>query len=62
MQIDMIPEIPTNTYIIRDIKDIVPNMVSTKLKSNNPINNQFKAPIITNVRAIMFIVFIITSF
>ena len=52
------PEIPTKIYMILLITDIVPNIVSTKLKLNIPISPQFIAPIMTRVNAILSITFI----
>ena len=54
------PEIPTRIYTILLIIDIVPKIVSTRLKLNNPISNQFIAPIITKANAILSIIFMKT--
>ena len=51
------PAIPTKAYIILLITDIAPKIVSTKLKSNMPINPQFMAPITIKIRANLSIIF-----
>ncbi len=48
---------PTKLYTILEIVDIEPNMVATKSKLKIPTNPQFKAPIITRIRAVMSNVF-----
>ena len=45
-----------------EITVAVPNSVSTKLNPKIPINPQFIAPIITSIRAIVSITFIIKLF
>ena len=48
--------------MVREIKLIGPKIDDTKLKSNKPISNQFNAPTITKINAIILVSFIIPPF